>query len=75
VTDCDDEIVWKKTVVSGEIEESVKFRSTTVAFEPPSPFFDSEPIFDALLSYEIKLPFLRQQALFHPAEVLSARLG
>jgi len=73
VTDGDDEIVWKKTVVSGEIEELVKFRSIAVAFEPPP--FDFEPIFDALLSYEIKLPFLRQQALFHPAEVLSARLG
>ena len=75
MTDGDDETVWKKTVVSGEIEELVKFRSPTVAFEPPLPPFDSEPIFDALLSYEIKLPFLRQQALFHPAEVLSVRLG
>ena len=75
MTDSDDEIVWKETVVSGEIEELVKFRNLTVAFEPPSTPFDSEPIFDALLSYEIKLPLLGQQALFHPAEFLSFRLG
>jgi hypothetical protein len=75
VTDGDDDIVWKKTVVSGEIEELVKFRILTVAFEPPPPSLSTPNQYLTPFSYEIKLPLLRQQALFHPAEFLSVRLG